>query len=77
MSAAGPGDAVTIAVTVRADASRSANVVLAVYNRDPDNGRWVQPLQQVWEDRTFTAGQTQTFTTTWNVPDDEPSAPTW
>jgi hypothetical protein len=67
------GDTVTFKVTVFSSNDQEALVDFEVWTADPARpGLFQRPLQRVWDGLSFTAGRSRTFTTTWDVPDDEP-----
>jgi hypothetical protein len=78
LSVAGPGDVergdtVTFKVTIAAPNAQRVLVDFEIWTADPARpGMWQRPLQRVWDDQAFADSQSRTFTTTWEVPDDEP-----
>jgi hypothetical protein len=74
---AAPGQVVNITVTVTAATTSAALIDVEVYSLNANGTGWHQALQQVWDARTFNAGQATSLQAQWTLPADEPTNVHW
>ena len=71
------GELLTLDIDVTAATSTAALVDVEIYSLNGNGRGWHQTLQQVWDARTFAAGQPTRLQVQLTVPDDEPTNVHW